>query len=141
MNLSPALQLNELRCFPVIIEVMCNATADQAAQIQMLVPVLLGAAERCSNYQAPPFITCPDGKIITTANMGRMGAGAPAAEPPMPEMGAALPGAAAGGASTPSAGAPMPDAGATLTGAAASSANGTDGAAAGPAPAPAATGA
>lgn len=96
------LQLAQLNCFPDILNVICGISPEQQAQVTPFVPILSGVAERCANYQAPPAITCPDGRIITTGigagpAAAAYGAGAPAAEAPMPEMGmappAALPGA------------------------------------------------
>jgi len=96
------LQLAQLNCFPAILNVICGISPEQQAQVTPFVPILSGVAERCANYQAPPAITCPDGRIITTgigAGAAAYGAGAPAADAPMPEMGmappAALPGAQA----------------------------------------------
>lgn len=93
--LSP--QLNSLNCFPDILATLCKASPEQEAQVQALNPILAGAAERCANYKAPPSITCPDGRILSTvsgsgpAAAGVGGAGTPAAEAPMPELGAMPP--------------------------------------------------
>jgi hypothetical protein len=84
-------QLNSLNCFPDILATLCKAGPEQEAQVQALNPILAGAAERCANYKAPPSITCPDGRILSTvsgsAAAGVGGAGTPAAEGPMPGLG------------------------------------------------------
>jgi hypothetical protein len=82
-------QIIDNNCIPVLINAICNSTAEQEARVRPFVPVLLGAAQRCANFQPPPAIECPDGRVIPVALASTAGAGAPAAEAPMPE--AAMP--------------------------------------------------
>lgn len=101
------MQLRDQGCFTSLLETFCNATAEQRAQLVPLVPVLLGAAERCANSLPPAAVTCPDGTTLPTASADggdalMAGAGAPmpeggagAAAVPMGEPG--LPAAAGGG--------------------------------------------
>ncbi len=81
-------QLRDQDCFPAIIGVVCSATEQQTTEVRPFIPVLLNAADRCVNYQAPATITCPDGRLLETLTVTPIGtvAAAPAAEPPMPEM-------------------------------------------------------
>jgi hypothetical protein len=69
----------------VLINAICNSTAEQEARVRPFVLVLLGAAQRCANFQPPPAIKCPNGRVIPVALGNTAGAGAPAAEAPMPE--------------------------------------------------------
>lgn len=95
--LSP--QLNSLNCFPDMLATLCKASPEQEAQVQALNPILAGSAERCANYKAPPSITCPDGRILSTVSgtgpaavAGVGAAGTPAAEGPMPAPAGMSPG-------------------------------------------------
>ncbi|KAF6256606.1 hypothetical protein COO60DRAFT_1657258 [Scenedesmus sp. NREL 46B-D3] len=78
-------QIIDNSCIPVLINAICNSTAEQEARVRPFVPVLLGAAQRCANFQPPPALECADGRVIPVLTGSTAGAGAPAAEAPMPE--------------------------------------------------------
>ncbi|KAF8061982.1 hypothetical protein HT031_004242 [Scenedesmus sp. PABB004] len=86
-------------CLPVVLGLVCNATAEQAAQAEPFVPALLGAATRCANLTVPAAnLTCPDGRVLAPAaaaapaevplDTAALLAPAPVGAEPMPTPGA-----------------------------------------------------